>query len=158
MNRLDRGIPMAEVNDKLETASTRHDERRDLPSLIERLAGDVSTLFDQKLSLLRIEIKEEVDAYVRGSIFILAGGVVAVIGFGLANIALAFLVSTLFANAGISQPAKYALGFVVTGIAYLLIGGAVIVLTKNRLAKQGIVPRRTMQELERDKEWLQEEL
>jgi uncharacterized membrane protein YqjE len=146
---------MIKVNDKLETT---RDERRDLPSLIERLAGDVSTLFDQKLTLLRIEIKEEVDAYVRGSIFIVAGGAVAVIGFALANMALAFLVSTLFANVGISQPARYALGFVVTGIAYLVIGTAVIAMTKNRLAKQGIVPRRTMQELERDKEWLQEEL
>lgn len=133
-------------------------ERNDLPSLIERLAEDVSTLFDQKLMLLRVEIKEEVDAYVRGSILVLAGGIVAAIGFSLANIALAFLVSTLFATADISQPAKYALGFIITGIAYLLIGGAVVVTTKNRLAKQGIVPRRTMQELERDKEWLQKEL
>lgn len=149
---------MPEGKDKMETATPRPDEGRDLPSLIERLAGDVSTLFDQKLTLLRIEIKEEVDAYVRGSIFIVAGGVIAVIGFALTNISLAFLVSTLFANADLSQPAKYALGFVVTGLAYLLIGAAVIAITKNRLAKQGIVPRRTMQELERDKEWLQEEL
>lgn len=149
---------MAEVKHKMESTSARQDERRDLPSLIERLAGDVSTLFDQKLTLLRVEIKEEVDAYVRGAIFILAGGIVAAIGFALANIALAFLVSTLFANADITQPARYALGFVITGFAYLIIGGAVMVVTKNRLAKQGIVPRRTMQELERDKEWLQEEL
>jgi uncharacterized membrane protein YqjE len=149
---------MAEENNKMETTNTPEDERRDLPALIERLAGDVSTLFDQKLMLLRVELKEEVDAYVRGSILILAGAIVAVIGFALANIALAFLVSTLFANADISQPAKYALGFVLTGIVYLLIGGVIIVLTKNRLAKQGIVPRRSMQELERDKEWLQEEL
>lgn len=149
---------MAEVNHKMESTSTRQDERRDLPALIERLAGDVSKLFDQKLMLLRVEVNEEVDAYVRGGVFILAGGVVAVIGFALANIALAFLVSNLFASADISQPVKYALGFVITGIAYLLIGGSVIVIAKNRLAKQGIVPRRTMQELERDKEWLQEEL
>ncbi len=134
------------------------DERRDLPSLIERLAGDLSTLFDQKLTLLRVEIKEEVDAYVRGSILILAGAIVAAIGFALANIALAFLVSTLFADASISQPAKYALGFIITGIVYLIAGGAVIIVTKNRLAKQGIIPRRSVQELERDKEWLQKEL
>src|SRR4030095_10961114 len=123
---------MAEENNKMETTNTPEDERRDLPALIERLAGDVSTLFDQKLMLLRVELKEEVDAYVRGSILILAGAIVAVIGFALANIALAFLVSTLFANADISQPAKYALGFVLTGIVYFLIGGVIIVLTQKR--------------------------
>lgn len=150
---------MADSRMKTALVETREaDDRRDLPSLIEKLAADVSTLFDQKLTLLRIEIKEEVDAYVRGSIFLAAGGIVAAIGFALANIALAFVVSTLFANANLSQPAKYALGFVITGIAYVVIGGLVIMVTKNRLAKQGLVPRRTVQELEKDKEWLQREL
>jgi hypothetical protein len=71
---------------------------------------------------------------------------------------LAFAVSTLFAQMDITQPARYALGFVITGIGYLIIGSIVIVMTKNRLARQGIVPQRTVQELERDKEWLKKEL
>jgi uncharacterized membrane protein YqjE len=148
----------ARTNTALVEGRRADDEGRDLPTLIERLATNISALFDQKLTLLRIEIKEEVDAYVRGSIFILAGAIVAAIGFALANIALAFTVSTLFASANISQPAKYALGFVITGLAYLVIGAAVILVTKNRLARQGLVPPRTVQELERDKEWLQKEI
>lgn len=130
----------------------------DLPSLVERLAKDLGTLVDQKLTLLKIEVKEEADAYVRGAIFVLAGGIVAAIGFGLMNIALAFALSTLFTTANISQPARYALGFVVTGVAYLVIGTVVILITKNRLARIGIIPRRTVEELERDKEWLQKDL
>jgi hypothetical protein len=135
-----------------------HREARDLPSLLERLAEDLGTLLDQKVALLKIEVKEEVSAYVRGIVFILAGTIVAAIGFSLTNIALAFSISTLFANANLSQPAKYALGFLVTGLAYLLIGTAVILITKNKLAAIGIVPRRTVNELERDKAWLQKEL
>lgn len=130
----------------------------DLPSLIERLAGDLGNLFDQKLTLLRIEVKEEVDAYVRGSIVILAAAVVALVGLALANIALAFAVSTLFANTTFSPSGKYALGFLLTGLAYLIIGVIVIMFTKNRLARKGIVPRRTVAEFERDKEWLQKEI
>ena len=94
----------------------------------------------------------------RGSVVILAGGLVAAVGFALANIALAFVVSRLFANTGLSQPAQYALGFVLTGLAYLIIGAVVIVVTKNRLARQGLVPRRTVRELEKDKERFQQEL
>ncbi len=140
--------------DKLE----RRQAQTDLPTLLERLAEDAAKLFDQKITLLKVELMEEAGVYVRGSIFILAGGIVAAIGFALANIALAFAVSTLFANASLSQPAKYALGFVITGLAYLVIGAVVIVVTKNRLARQGIIPRRTVNELERDKEWLQKEI
>jgi uncharacterized membrane protein YqjE len=130
----------------------------DLPSLLERLAEDLANLLDQKLTLLKVEIKEEIDAYVRGGIIILAGGIVAAIGFALTNIALAFAISTFFANTNLSQGGKYALGFVVTGILYLIIGSLAILIVKNRLAKQGIIPRRTVKELERDKEWLQKEI
>ena len=134
------------------------DQGRDLPSLIERLAENIATLLDQKLTLLKIEVKEDVAAYVRGSIAIVAGAIVAAVGFALVNVALAFAISTLFANFDLTQPAKYALGFVVTGALYLAIGGIVIVVAKNRLAQVGLVPQRTINELERDKEWIQKEL
>ena len=150
---------MAE-SDKRIALADRSDESRgdDLPSLVERLAEDVVTLFDQKLVLLKVELKEEVNAYVRGGLLILSGGIVAGVGFALANIALAFAMSTLFAGLDITQPAKYALGFLITGIVYLIVGSIVIVIMKNRLARLGIIPRRTVQELERDKKWLQNEL
>ena len=133
-------------------------EQQDLPSLLERLATDITTLFDQKLTLLKIEVKEDVNAYLRGSIAIIAGGIVAAVGFALVNVALAFAISTLFADFDLTQPAKYALGFVIAGALYLAIGSIVIVITKNRLARVGIVPQRTVNELERDKEWIQKEL
>jgi uncharacterized membrane protein YqjE len=134
------------------------EQSQDLPSLLERLASDVTTLFDQKLALLKIEVKEDVNAYLRGSIAIIAGGIVAAVGFALVNVALAFAISTLFADLDLSQPAKYALGFVIAGGLYLAIGSIVIVFAKNRLARVGIVPQRTINELERDKEWIKEEL
>jgi uncharacterized membrane protein YqjE len=130
----------------------------DLPSLLERLAADLAKLFDQKVTLLKIELKEDVDAYVRGSIAILAGAVVGTVGFALLNVALAFGITTLLANLDLSQPARYALGFVITGIIYLVLGAIVIVLAKNRLARQGIVPKQTIRELEKDKEWIQKEI
>lgn len=134
------------------------EQPHDLPSLLERLASDVTTLFDQKLTLLKIEIKEDVNAYVRASIAIIAGGIVAAVGFALVNVALAFGISTLFADLNLTQPAKYAIGFAIAGVFYLAIGSIVIVIMKNRLVRIGIVPQRTINELERDKEWIQKEL
>ncbi|MGZ5435511.1 MAG: phage holin family protein [Pyrinomonadaceae bacterium] len=134
------------------------EQSHDLPSLLERLASDVTTLFDTKLTLLKIEIKEDVNAYVRASVAIIAGGIVAAVGFALVNVALAFAISTLFVDLDVSQPAKYALGFVIAGGLYLAIGSIVIVIMKNRLTRVGIVPQRTINELERDKEWIQKEL
>jgi uncharacterized membrane protein YqjE len=130
-------------------------DSHDLPSLFERLAEDLAKLFDQKVTLLKIELKEDVDAYVRGSIAILAGAVVATVGFALLNVALAFGITALLSSLDISQPAKYALGFVITGVVYLVLGAMVVLLAKNRLTRQGLLPRRTINELEKDKEWIQ---
>jgi uncharacterized membrane protein YqjE len=133
-------------------------ESESLPTLVSRLGDDVMQLFDTKLSLLKVEIKEDVDAYVSSGLGIGLGGIVAAIGFALLNVAVAFGVSTLFANADLSQAAKYALGFVVTGIFYMIVGGIVILAMKNRLAKSDLVPNRTLEELRKDKQWLKNEL
>jgi uncharacterized membrane protein YqjE len=129
-----------------------------LPTLFSRLGDDVMQLFNSQLALFKVEIREEASAYARGITMIAVGAVIAVIGFALLNVAIAFAVSTLFAKANFSQPASYALGFVVTGAFYVLVGAIVAMLMKNRLAKQQLVPQRTVDELRKDKQWLKNEL
>jgi len=129
-----------------------------LPSLFARLGDDVMQLFDTKMSLLKVEIKEEANAYARSGAMIAVGGIIAAIGFALLNVALAFGISTLFADTALSQPAKYAIGFVTAGVLYLIVGAIIVSVMKNRLAKQHLVPDRTVEELRKDKEWLTNEL
>jgi uncharacterized membrane protein YqjE len=133
-------------------------ETESLPTLVGRLGEDVMQLFDTKLSLLKVEIKEEANTYARGAITLAVGGIIAAVGFALLNVAIAFGVSTLFAATSLSQPARYALGFVLTGLFYLVIGGVLVMATKSRLAKQGLVPNRTGEDLRKDKQWLKNEL
>jgi uncharacterized membrane protein YqjE len=140
------------------TAVTTRTDNESLPTLFNRLGDDVMQLFDTKLSLLKVELKEEANAYARGGILIGVGGIIAAIGFALLNVALAFEISTLFANTDLSQPAKYAIGFVTAGLLYLIVGAIVITTTKNKLAKQNLVPDRTVEELRKDKQWLKNEL
>jgi uncharacterized membrane protein YqjE len=129
-----------------------------LPTLFSRLGDDVMQLFDTKLSLLKVEIKEEANAYARGGIMIGVGGIIAAIGFALLNVALAFGISTLFAETNFSQPARYAIGFVTAGLLYLIVGTILISAMKKKLAKQTLVPDRTVEELRKDKQWLKNEL
>src|SRR4030095_4584113 len=129
-----------------------------LPNLFSRLGDDIMQLFNSQLALFKVEIKEEANAYARGVTMIAIGAVIATIGFALLNVAIAFAVSTLFAQANFSQPASYALGFVVTGAFYLIVGAILVMLMKSGLAKQELVPQRTVQELRKDKQWLKNEL
>ena len=146
------------------TSLTRTDElatRTDnegLPNLFSRLGDDIMQLFNSQLALFKVEIKEEANAYARSVTMIAIGAVITTVGFALLNVAIAFAVSTLFAQANFSQPASYALGFVITGAFYVLVGAIVVLLMKNRLAKQELVPQRTVAELRKDKQWLKNEL
>jgi len=129
-----------------------------LPSLFSRLGEDVVRLFDSQLALFKVEVKEEANSFARGAAMLGVGAVIGMIGFALLNVALAFGVSTLFTQAQFSQPASYALGFVLTGVFYLLVGSVVMLVVKNRLSNQQMVPQRTIEELRKDKEWLKKEL
>jgi len=129
-----------------------------LPNLLSRLGDDVMQLINSQLALFKVEMKEEANVFARNAGMIAFGAVVATIGFALLNVAIAFGVSTLFSRANFSQPASYALGFIVTGAFYLLVGGILMLMMKNRLAKQQLVPPRTVQELRKDKQWLKSEL
>jgi uncharacterized membrane protein YqjE len=139
-------------------ATTPNNDNENLPRLFSRLGDDVMQLFDTKVSLLKVEIREEANQYARSGAMIAVGGIIAAIGFALLNVALAFGISTLFANFAWSQPAKYAIGFVSAGILYLVVGTIIVSAMKNRLAKQTLIPDRTVEELRKDKQWLKNEL
>lgn len=128
-----------------------------LPALFGRLSDGVVTLLDTKLSLLKVEIKEDVSAYIRGTVTILAGGIVAAVGFAILNVAVALLIGWLLPDT-LDPTLRIALGFVITGALYLIIGAIVIMTAKNRMAKQDMTPERSVREFRKDKEWLKKEL
>ena len=140
------------------TAMSPRTENENLPSLFSRLGDDVMQLFDTKMTLLKVELKEEANAYARGGAIIAIGGVIAAIGFALLNVAVAFGISVLLAGVDISQAARYAIGFLAAGVLYLIVGGIIVSTMKNRLAKQSLVPDRTVAELRKDKQWLKNEI
>jgi uncharacterized membrane protein YqjE len=152
---------MAELERSSAAAPARQAEGQgdieNIPVLFGRLSDGVMTLLDTKLSLLKVEIKEDVNGYISGAVKILIGGIIAAVGFAILNVAIALFAGFLLPNS-LDPFMRFALGFVLTGALYLIIGGIFIVTAKNRLAKQDIVPERSVNELRKDKEWLKKEL
>ena len=152
---------MADLEKSAAAAPARNAEMQTdiegLPALFGRLSDGVMTLLDTKLSLLKVEIKEDVNGYISGAVTILIGGIIAAVGFAILNVAVALFVGWLLPNT-LSEFVRLALGFAITGVIYLLVGGIFIITAKNRLAKQDIVPNRSVDEIRKDKQWLKKEL
>lgn len=150
---------MAELERTSATApamqQTQHDVEH-LPTLFGRLGEDVMTLLDTKLSLVKVEVKEEAAIYARSGAGIAVGAVLATVGLVLINVAVAFFVSTLFSFR--TPQLNYAVGFLLTSLVYLIVGGAIIIIMKNRLMAQNLVPNRSVEELRKDKQWLKNEV
>jgi uncharacterized membrane protein YqjE len=152
---------MAELERRASAAApARVEENADieqLPTMFSKLGDDVMQLIDAKLGLLKIELKEEAGVYTHAGVMIAVGGVIAAIGFTLANIAVGFFVARLFFES-FTPPISYALGFLVTGAVYLIVGAIIAVTMKNRLASHSAAPQRSIDELRKDKQWLKNEI
>ena len=154
---------MAEVERRrVEMAAPTGAELENLPTLIGKLGDDVMRLVDTKLSLVKVELKEDASFYARTGAFLAVGAMIALIGFALVNVAVAFFISNLFANDAAAperfSPTSYGLGFLITGVLYVVIGGVIVLVMKNKLSAYNPVPTRTLEEIRKDKQWLKNEI
>ena len=80
-------------------------EIENLPVLFTRLGDDVMQLFDAKVSLLKVEVREEANAFLRGGVVIAMAALVALIGLALASTAARGLGSAGILLAGLAPAA-----------------------------------------------------
>ena len=126
-------------------------ELEKLPVLLGKLGDEVVQLLETKVNLLKVEVREEAGLYARDGAVVGVGATVATVGFALSNVAVAFFVSLLFP---FSRPVDYALGFLVTGVAYVIIGAIIVIAMKKRIGSRAALPNKSLDELRKDKAWL----
>lgn len=119
-------------------------------SLVTRLLDGIVRLLNQRLDLLKLELKEEIGAAVRRVALLAVGGVIAALGAFFLVVALAIWFGELVGT----TPG----GFAIMGGGLGLIGGLLLAVMAARLREQRFVPRQTAQELRRDVEWIKHEL
>lgn len=134
------------------------EQAENVPVLLTRLGDDLMQLFDTKMSLLKIEVQEDVNAFLLSAIGIAIAGAIALIGVALASVAIAIGISTLLVNTSLTPTGRYGVSFAGVGLTYLIAGAIIAVVMKGRLAKQSLVPDRTIDEFRKDKQWLKKEL
>lgn len=149
---------MATAGTAMNKRAEHQSELENLPVLLTRLGDDVMQLFDTKMGLLKVEVQEDVSAFLRAGTGIGIAGAVALIGFALVSVAAALGISTLLAGTNFSQAGRFGLGFVIVGAIYLVVGAIVALVMKGRLSRQSFVPNRTVDEFRKDKEWLKKEI
>lgn len=123
--------------------------------MFRHLAGEISSLIQLQIALLKAEIVDGVVGYAKGGAFLVAALIPAVLTFLFLEIALGFLLAAMFP---FSLPVNYALGFGLVMLINAAVAGVLVWLGISRLRKHSLVPKRSIEEFEREKQWLSNEV
>ena len=122
---------------------------RSIAALLADLANETGTLVRQEIALFKAEIGEKLGRLGMGTGAIAAGGLIAFSGW-LALIAAAIL--------GLAKVVAPWLAALIVGIVVLAIGAGLLFFGKSRLAADTLAPRRTLNSLREDEEWIRDQI
>jgi hypothetical protein len=120
-----------------------------LVELVTRLIGDIGRLVDQRLDLLKAELKRDAASVARSLGLLAAGAVGVAVGAVLLLVALGLWVGQLVG----STPG----GLAIVGGGLALASAGLGLLARKNLAQQRFA-RETARELRRDAEWIRHEV
>jgi xanthine/uracil permease len=122
---------------------------RSLGELFSELSRETSTLFQKEVQLAKVEMSRKAAQAGKDAGFLVAGGAIAYAGF-LTLLAAAVL--------GLAQVMPDWLAAVIVGVVIAGIGYALVQKGMSDLRKINPAPRRTLETLKEDKEWLKQQV
>jgi hypothetical protein len=114
-------------------------EDRSIGALISELLADIRLLFSQEIDLAKRELNQKVSAIAKSAVSIVIGAVLAIGGLFVLMAALV-LILDLFMPAWVAA--------FVLALAFLVIGGIVLMLGIQKLKNMKYVPERTVKTVE----------
>jgi uncharacterized membrane protein YqjE len=121
---------------------------RSLGELVSQLTTDFGELVSTQLELAKAEIKDEVARAGKGAGMVGGGGIAA---------HLAVLLLSLAAAWGLSEAMPTGFAFLIVGLVWAAVAGALVLLGRNQLRSVHPVPEQTKQTIKEDVEWVRQQ-
>lgn len=128
--------------------SARSRSERSVAGLLSDLASETGMLVRQEIALFKAELREKLGSFGLGAGLAVAGGLVAFSGW---------LVLLACAVLGLSHVVAPWLAALIVAVVVLALGAGLMILGKRRLNAEALVPRRTLNSLREDEEWIREQ-
>ncbi len=126
---------------------------KNIADVLREFKNEIITLVATRFEMLREEMKAKttvmltaVPMLVIGVMFLLA-----------ALLTLTGAIVVVIAAAFPGNPWAYAISFAIVTALYAIVGGMMLLMGKNALSKQSLMPEKTMQVLHQDRIWLEGE-
>jgi xanthine/uracil permease len=126
-------------------------------TLLKDLSDETRTLLRQEVELAKAEISEKVSVMGRNVAYIAIGGLVALVGL-LPIVAAACIGMIVLLDNFMNDSIAAWLGPLIVGVVLGLIGYALIQKALSTLKRESFVPRKTMNSLRENTEWLKDHM
>jgi hypothetical protein len=129
-----------------------------LINLIRELRDETTTLVRQEIALAKAETAEKAARLGRNAGYMVAGVAVAYAAFVLLLLGLRDLVAAGLIRAGSESETAAWLSSFIVGIAIGVVGALLIAQGKKALSKEGLAPRKTIESLREDQQFIKHKL
>ena len=126
---------------------------RSLADVVTEIKNEFTDFVHTRAAMALSEIRENMKWMKSSTRYLLAGAVL----LGTAYFLLTIAVVTLVAAAFWDNPYHWFLGFAAVGLLWAILGSVLAYLAIRQFRIRGLLPRRTIEVLKRDKVWLQHE-
>ena len=117
---------------------------KSLGELFSTMTAELGTLVHQEIELAKVETKEEVNQAVRAGSMFAGAAFSGHMAWLFGSLALAWL---------LDQWMNTAVAFLLVGLLYAVVAGALFMTGKTRIKQVDPVPRQTVQTLKEDAQW-----
>src|SRR5689334_10120834 len=136
----------------MSSRNTQYPERS-VAEVLSEVTGELKDFVDTRYQLLRTEFQEGIGTIKSAAPLAAAAAVFLVTAYFLLTLALVSVIAVAFWN----NPYHWFFAFLILGIVWLVAGAILAFLVRNHLRTRGLVPKKTIEVLKRDKRWLQNE-
>lgn len=133
--------------------SVEHDARS-VSGLVRELRDETTTLLRQEVALAKTEMSEKLSKVTRNAIYLIVGGAIAHLGLIFLLLAVTGGLEVMFIDAGMVATSQW-LSPLLVGVVIGVIGAALLFKAKSSLSTTTVVPEKTVQTLQEDKQWIQ---
>lgn len=131
---------------------------RSITGLIKELRDETTTLMRQEVALAKTEMSEKLSRLTRNVTYLAVGGGIAFAGLIILLMAAAAGTYVALLAAGLSHMTSGWLAPLIVGGIVAVLGYAFVQKGLSTLRHESLVPQRTKESLEHDKQWLKEKV
>ncbi|HZQ67363.1 MAG TPA: phage holin family protein [Terriglobales bacterium] len=136
----------------MSSKTTQYPERS-VADVLSEIKVELQDFIETRYKLFRAEMNEGLRTVKSAAPLAAMSVVFLVTGYLLLTLALVSLVAVAFWN----SPYHWFFAFLIVGVGWMVIAAMLGLLVRNSLRKQGLLPKKTIEVLKRDKVWIQNE-